>query len=250
MPGSFLYATLLPSILSGILIWIWPRKWTNKLRYPQLGESKHQARTALIVLLVIFALTFVLVVVSPGGFDDSHQREYFFGDVIGQAIVWGIVLLPMFIGMKVDGLEWHDLQYSRRNLLPSFVLGTLVGVVFLIGAGKVERLSIVCTASGIYAILQYLVVGFAEETLFRGYVQVRWGATLGWWSGFLLTSVVMSLYHVPLLFMGESLPFSSVLLELLRMMPLSLLLGYAMHRSGNIVAPGIIHLWLNLIQAL
>jgi hypothetical protein len=38
MAGNFLFATLLPGILSGILIWIWPRMWTDRLRNPQPGD--------------------------------------------------------------------------------------------------------------------------------------------------------------------------------------------------------------------
>jgi membrane protease YdiL (CAAX protease family) len=109
MPGNFVSATLLPSILSGILIWLWPRRWTARLRYPQPGEVKRQARTALIVLV----FTLILVTLFVGGAtetyaEDSASREYSLADVI-----------------------------------------------------------------------QYLVVGFAEETLFRGYIQVRWVAALG-----------------------------------------------------------------------
>ena len=250
MPGNLLRATLLPTILSGILIWGWPRKWTGRPCYPLLEESKRQSRTALIVLVVTFALVIVFIAVSPGACRDSKQRDYSFTDVVGQAIAWGVMLLPMFVGMKADGLGWRELQYRRTNLLSSLMLGTLVGVMFLIGAGKVPHLLVVFTANGAFATLQFLVVGFAEETLFRGYVQARWVATLGWWPGLLLASVAMSLFHVPMLLLAERLPLLNVLLETLRVMPLSLLLGYAMRKSGNIVAPGIIHLWLNLIQAL
>ena len=122
MPGDFLRATLLPSILSGILIWGWPRKWTDRPCYPLPEESKRQSRTALIVLVVTFALVIVLIAVSPGAYGDSKQRDYSFTDVVGQAVAWGVILLPMFVGIKADGLEWRELQYRRTNLLSSLML--------------------------------------------------------------------------------------------------------------------------------
>jgi membrane protease YdiL (CAAX protease family) len=170
--------------------------------------------------------------------------------VIGQAIVWAVVLLPMYFGAKNDGLGWQDLQYRRGHILSAFIMGTLVGGIFLVSAGAAKNLAVVLTKSGLFATMQYLIVGFAEETLFRGYVQVRWVGALGWWPGFLLTSVVMSLFHIPILLLAEHLTLLNALVEVIKIMPLSLLLGYALQKNGNIVAPAFIHLWLNLIQVL
>jgi membrane protease YdiL (CAAX protease family) len=250
MPGNFLYITLLPSLLGGILIWAWPRKWSDKPYSPPPEESKGQARTALIVLGAIFALTTFFIAIFSGGFNGSRQREYTLADVIGQAIVWAVVLLPMYFGAKNDGLGWRDLQYRRGHLLSAFLMGTLVGGIFLVSAGAVKNLAVVLTKSGLFAAMQYLIVGFAEETLFRGYVQVRWVAALGWWPGFLLASAVMSLFHLPILLLADHLTLLNALVEVIKIMPLSLLLGYALQKNGNIVAPAFIHLWLNLIQVL
>jgi membrane protease YdiL (CAAX protease family) len=250
MPGDFVLATLLPCLLSGILIGLWPRKWTASLCYPQPAQCKSQARKALIVLAAIFVLTTLLIALAADAYGDPEQREYTLGDVVGQAVVWAIILVPMFIGAKTDSLGWQDLQYRWSKLLPAVVLGTLVGGIFLVSAGKADRLPGLFTANGLFATLQYLIVGFAEETLFRGYAQTRWAAAWGWWPGFLLASVGMVLFHAPILLLAEQLSFQDMLLEVLRMLPLSLLLGLAMHKSGNIAAPGIIHLWLNVIQTL
>ncbi|MBN2392795.1 MAG: CPBP family intramembrane metalloprotease [Anaerolineae bacterium] len=250
MPGNFLFATLFPGLLSGVLIWLWPCRWTDEVCYPQPSESQRQLRRAWTVFVVTFGLILLLILVSPRGYGVAHQRDYGLADVIGQAIVWGIVLLPMYFGAKADGLKWRDLQYRRSNILSSLVLGTMVGMIFLVGAGKVTCLPMLFTVSGVFAGLQYLIVGFAEETLFRGYIQIRWEAVSGRLLGILLASVVMSLFHLPTLLVGGRLSILSTLDEVLRMMPLSLLLGYAMHKSGNIVAPSIIHLWLNWIQIL
>jgi membrane protease YdiL (CAAX protease family) len=250
MSASFLYTTLLPSLLSGILIWAWPRRWSATTYFPPPEESKSQARSALIVVGATFALTTLFIAIFSGGFNGSRQREYSLADVIGQAIVWVVVLLPMYFGAKNDGLGWQDLQYRRGHLLSAFVRGTLVGGIFLVSAGAAKNLAVVLTKSGLFAAMQYLIVGFAEETLFRGYVQVRWVAALGWWPGFLLTSAVMSLFHIPILLLAEHLTLLNVPVEVIKIMPLSLLLGYALQKNGNIVAPVIIHLWLNLIQVL
>jgi membrane protease YdiL (CAAX protease family) len=250
MPGTFLFTTLLPCLLSGILIWAWPRKWSDKPISPSPDESKPQARSALLVVGATLALTTFFIAIFSGGFNASRQREYSLADVIGQAVVWALVLLPLYFGAKNDRVGWHDLQYRRSHLFSAFAMGTLVGGIFLVSAGAAKNLAVVLTKSGLFAAMQYLIVGFAEETLFRGYVQVRWVAALGWWPGFLLASAVMSLFHLPILLLAEHLTLLNALVEVIKIMPLSLLLGYSLQKNGNIVAPAFIHLWLNLIQVL
>ena len=250
MPENFLISELLPCILGGALIWIWPAKWAGRPRYPLPESARRQLKTTLIVLAATIALSTVLLIVFGGYSGDSEQVDFGLGDVVGQAVGWGLLLLPLIIFVKIDGLGWRELQYRRTHFLSSLLLGTLVGGVFLIAAGKASNLLFIFTASGFFAVLQFLIVGFAEETLFRGYVQVRWVATWGWWRGWLLTSLTMSLFHVPILFISQKLPAVDVLMETLQLLPASLLMGYAMRKSGNIAAPAIIHLWLNFISFL
>lgn len=252
MSSNYLVYMLLPVTISFFLIRIWPHKWTNELCPPRPGESTHQSRMTLVVLLVIFVLSMLQVsMISPSGNTEVlEQMAFSLIDVVMISINWIVLLVPMFIAMKLDMLRWGDIQYNRRNLFPSIILGTLVGIIFLVSNGRLTNLPALFTASGFFAALYYLVVGFAEETLFRGYVQVRWVSALGWWKGFLLTSLVMVLFHAPLILITWDLPLQEALLHMLRMMPLSLLAGYAMHKSGNIAVPGTIHLCLNLIEHL
>ena len=250
MLGGFLQVTLLPSILSGMLILVWSHKWGNKPIFPSLGESKHQARTSLIVVVVTFALVMGLTAMSPKEtYSDSGRHGYTFVDVVGQAIVWGILLVPMLAGMMVNELGWRDLQYRRERVVSSVILGTVIGGIFLASGGKIGLVSGIWSGWFIWGVLQFLVVGFAEETLFRGYVQVRWVGARGWWRGWLLTSFVMSLFHVPILLGGGAL-IHEASIEVLKIFPLSLLLGYSLQKSGNVVLPGVIHLWLNVVERL
>lgn len=250
MQDSYLYTDLLPCILGAALIRFIPGKWAGRPLYPSAGDGKRQSRTVLWVLAVIFAVSTLLLVLFGRSSGEAAPQQFGWEDVVGQTLVWAILLLPLLAGMIRSGLGWRDLQFRRAHLAASFVMGTLVGVMFLFGAGKAAGLTTLFAAGGLFATLQFLVVGFAEEMLFRGYVQVRWVAALGWWRGWLLASVVMSLFHVPILFLSDGLPFFGVLMGVLRLIPPSLLLGYSLRRSGNIVAPAVIHLWMNLVLSL
>jgi membrane protease YdiL (CAAX protease family) len=90
-----------------------------------------------------------------------------------------------------------------------------------------------------WAFLQFSVVGFSEEFAFRGYLQTRLCAWLGRWQGWLLASVLMALIHIPQRVWMLGFDASTAFLSSAYLIPISLIMGFVMLRTENIVAPAI-----------
>ncbi len=251
MPIEFLSETLLPSLIAGLVTALWPKRWSARPGYPSEDEAPAQARTAVLVAIAILGLVFTLLASMPTVYAaPTDSRSYELIDVVGQALAWALVLIPMYLGAAQHRLSLADLQLHGRRWLSAIALSVVIGALFLVAQDKVDALPRLWAWWGLYASLQYLVVGLAEEVLSRGYLQVRWVAAGGWWIGWLGASFVMSGLHVPQLLIMNQMEWIPAIFDALQTLPLSLLLGYVLHKNGNLLAPILVHLWLNLITAL
>jgi len=200
-----------------------------------------------------FILLFAIAILQGPTTVGSTPREYSLPMVISQLFAHSNFLLPMFVLLLLRRQDFASIGWSRHNLGRSVLLGVALG-------GGMTAAQMVMRAVGItslldrqhfYAFLSCAIVGFGEETLYRGYLQTRMIAWLGDWPGWLTTGVLMALVHIPsrLFILGLS-PLAAVL-NVLSLIPVSLLLGYLMLRTGNVVAPGILHLfadWVGTIK--
>lgn len=101
-------------------------------------------------------------------------------------------------------------------------------------------------------LLQWLVVGMAEELLFRGYMLRRWRAVLAGLAGWkgtalalVLTNLVFALWHVPQRLLAQQLDPAALAPGLVQLFIVGLLLSYFYLRSRNIVFTGLVHGGLN-----
>ena len=53
-----------------------------------------------------------------------------------------------------------------------------------------------------WALASYAVVAFAEETLYRGFLQGRLEGWLGYWPGYLITALLFTALHLPARLLG------------------------------------------------
>ncbi len=95
-----------------------------------------------------------------------------------------------------------------------------------------------------------MCIGLAEETIFRGYIQLRLVAVWGAWLGVVATAFLFVLWLLPYqLALGQT---SIVLLTGLGLAFVQgLVQGYLMHKSGHATAPGIYRAfseWLSLLS--
>lgn len=162
----------------------------------------------------------------------AHMALQLFASGIGFA-PFAIALLMRHQGLSTIGL-------SRHNLIPSVFLGIVLSGVtitsYVTVYGKAPTMLSTFSASYLYYLVAMLSVGFAEEAIFRGYLQLRLTASLGTRWAWVLTAIVFTIGHV-----------EQSILGLISVFVIGFLFGWIMIRSENIVGLSIWHAFIDWV---
>jgi len=173
--------------------------------------------------------------------------QFSLDQLLRQVMVPVIILLPFAVALIARGQPWRSAGLGRQTLRPSLQLGLALGVITIFLRGKLYSILGGLSLSEIYFLGAALVIGFAEEFAFRGYIQPRLSGWLGERWGWVTTALVFTLCHLPgqILVAGITSPVA-LGISLLDLFVFGLVQGWIMRKSGNIVATGLyytIHLW-------
>jgi membrane protease YdiL (CAAX protease family) len=108
-------------------------------------------------------------------------------------------------------------------------------------AALVVMANLICNEGGFS-----FLVGFSEEIIWRGYVQTRMIAYGGKVRGLLATSLLFAiLWHFPVESYAQSGAILNALVNALTRFAPSLLFGYLMQKSQNVLPSSIFHLFMD-----
>ena len=220
-----------------------------------IAEPRKEATPVFLVVVATFVLTSILVVFTNTVFIPTFQldkRPPFTFDVINvlwTAFSYAVWFLVLTLGMKKTGQNLGSIGISGENkgrmlalgLIPSVVYVTVAGFVAPSLGGGFNGLS----SSLVYGLIVYTLVGFSEEIVWRGYVQTRLIALSGTSKGLVTTAMLFALFHFPTRFYLYSGVALEGLVSAILLFPVSLLFGYMMLRSQNIIPSSIFHLLVN-----
>jgi membrane protease YdiL (CAAX protease family) len=96
-----------------------------------------------------------------------------------------------------------------------------------------------------WALATFLVVGSSEEFGFRGYLQTRLMSWLGTVWGWVLASTLMAVMHVVQRITVMGMAGTDAIVSSLSLIPISLLYGYIMLQTENVVAGTILHAFID-----
>jgi len=138
---------------------------------------------------------------------------------------------------------WGRRQNFNNGLRLALVLVFLT--IFL--RGKIFTLINGISAEEGYSFIVLLVISLAEESIFRGYIQLRlnsWaGSKHGWW----LAALLFVIWQIPRLLLLAS----NIWISLGVIVVQSLLLGWIMKQGGHVIAPGLYRAvsdWLDVLK--
>lgn len=211
--------------------------------------------TIFIGWLFITVLFFASISASGPQIPSNETRQFRLSDVTSQALVALLAFGPAMLAMRIRWEPCASAGVTKQNLAGSLLIGGLLaGVIiagtFFSGDGSSQVMIHELTVNHIWALLYYAVIGFGEEFAYRGYLQTRLMAWLGRWQGWVLTSVLMALVHIPQRMTMQGTSLLEALLSSAALIPISLFLGFVMLRTGNIVAPGLVHTFANWVGTL
>ncbi|KJR47537.1 hypothetical protein UF75_2115 [Desulfosporosinus sp. I2] len=219
------------------------------------NPKKSALYSLLSVILSSCMITGLMVLLNSQGTTGvgSNVQKFNLNSVINIVIIWLVMLSPILIMKKIRNESWRSTGISKHNLRQSILIGTILIIITLVssilfsskslsGIGENFNLSV------LWAIFYFIVIGFSEEFMFRGYLQIRLIEWLGKWKGLIFTSVFMALIHIPqrMAVIGLS-PYEAISSAVL-LIPVSLMMGYIMIKTENIVAPGMYHSFINWIN--
>lgn len=146
-------------------------------------------------------------------------------------------ILPKEVWHFLNGVgPWADTRFKPIYVLYAILIGLVLAVLeyeVLRPEALIESLDLV----NLIALLVIMTgfVGFGEELVFRGTLQVRLGERLHPYVAIVIAALMFAVMHSG---------YSS-LLYLTYVFGVGLVLGYAYHRSGNLLLVAMIHGFLN-----
>ena len=147
-------------------------------------------------------------------------------------------LIPFVLALVLRAQPVRAIGWGGKTLRPALILGAALGLLAIFLRGKVFAVLGGLNGAQGAALVYWLLIALAEETIFRGYLHLRFVSTWGRWPGILITALLYSLWHLPRL-LTQSTTTADALLAVGLAFVQGVVLSYLMDRTGNVVAPGI-----------
>ncbi|UCH32471.1 MAG: CPBP family intramembrane metalloprotease [Candidatus Bathyarchaeota archaeon] len=220
-----------------------------KLR-PKSLVIEHPRRELTLVFLVIIALS-AMISVRSVTYKLPPWLQVDAIDLLWVAVYYTTLFIPVIIAMKRTGQNLRSIGISSEDKWRMFALGLIFSAIYITITGIVAPSIGVkfmgFSTSQAYGLIFFAIVGFGEETIWRGYIQTRLIAYAGTLKGYVIASLLFALWHFPIYYHGVVL--ETLASTFLVLVP-SLLMGYIMLRSQNIIPSSIFHLfwdWNNML---
>lgn len=118
---------------------------------------------------------------------------------------------------------------------PGLEMGAALAILTIFLRNRVVDVLYRFNNDALTALLLALAISLAEESIFRGYIQLRLVSWMGRWQGIFLTAAMFAVWHVPA-WIGHA-PDLTVLGLVGLTFAQGLVLGWVMDRSGSVAAP-------------
>ena len=217
-----------------------------------IADPRKEAPLVFLVIMVmfivssawnVFTYTIILPTLQPG-----ERPPFDVISVLFTSFIYATLLLPLILVMKRSGQNHGSIGITGENMWRMLALGLLLSAVFFTVIGFYALSSgggfTSFSPSLAYGLIAFTINSFSEEIVWRGYTQTRLIAYGGTLKGVVATSLLFALWHFP-----TSYHYFGVALEALAsallLFPISLLFGYIMIRSQNIIPSSIFHLFCN-----
>jgi len=236
----------------------WGIAWVTRCHPvpPRFRNTARSGKRALLATsIACVANTALIPVLLPafrryGGFGEF--REIGFGDIGFMALlgipVLAVLLVTPAVFMFRDKEPLASAGVGTRNLWQAVVLGVVLSALCC-GTLVWKNLAKV-GLKHLLLLVPKFQTALGEEFFFRGYLQNRLMAWFGKFRGWLAASAIMVLVHLPTLFFVREFGFQDATAWCATHFAVSLLMGWLMWRTGNIVAPVLLHTFANWINVL
>jgi len=149
-------------------------------------------------------------------------------------------VIIVVIALRARGQPSRSTGWQKALTRPAIQFGLSLVILTLFLRGKFLTVLGGIPQDALRMLVILLLIALAEETIFRGYVQMRFMAKFGRYGGWAIASIVYVLWRLPFLmyfgFQDSLLYFQIAILGLK-----SFLLGWIMIRSRHALVPALYH---------
>ncbi len=237
----------LGAIAVAMLIGLSPR-----LKKPPVGfrYPRREGFVSLSLYGLILAFAYLYhQTINPPIFPDPLRLTPAPNQDLWQALILaGLALLPFLLALITRKQPARSAGWNRALLTPGLQMGLALALLTIFLRNRVMDVLAGLGSPALGALPLALGIGLFEETIFRGYLQMRLAWWLGTWPGLALTSALFALWHLPA-WVG-TLPVQTTLTLLGLTFVQGLVLGWVMRKSGTVVAPILyrsISIWVSFI---
>jgi len=232
----------------GVAAVVWIVRASPRFRFRPIGFVK--ARRDGLVALGVWLLAFILQIslftsLAPGEWINKYLPG---GDnLLKDQILYALIGLALaVVAMSYRRQPPKSAGWNRLTLRNGVLLGLALGLLILLLRQRTNNILDGVTVTEGNAFLLAALIGLAEETFFRGFLQLR----LDWWIvkpwGILLTAGLFVVWRLPLLLRAPETLWASLILTAIQ----SLLLAWMMKSSGSVAAPALYRtfsIWCTLL---
>lgn len=161
-----------------------------------------------------------------------------------------VTLLPVLAATFLRGQPLRGTGWGRSGSRAGMQAGLAVALLTILLRNRALDLINGLKSEEITYLLLALGIALAEETIFRGYIQLR----LSWWMGetrgWIITSLAYAAFRLPLLLLATgSADITAIAIPLVIALGQGLVAGFLMRKSGHILAPALyraVSIWMNV----
>lgn len=207
---------------------------------------------AIIIPFLIVSAIFATIgfLISGADFDTYLDMSTEQMVIINFCKIIGTFLLIWVFMKFVDKEPFIKLGFQTKNRLKDIVVGILIGIVvmasgylILVSLKEIQfTRTLIDTKDIILSILLYIIVAFAEEVLFRGYILKNLMTSFNKYVALIVSSILFALLHG----MNPNMD----LLSLTNLFLAGILLGLSYIYTKNLWFPIALHFSWNLFQTL
>ncbi|MDD3223683.1 MAG: CPBP family intramembrane metalloprotease [Clostridium sp.] len=211
----------------------------NKYDY-NIRRAKKSGILSLIVISIYIIIGIVYLIILKKYFMNYPAKDILFMQSVEYLLELSLVIAIVIL--TKEGIA--SLSVTKNNVFKSIIVGIFSGVIYFVlikNTFKINETMNIISLDSFYNFIFQFIVGFVEETIFRGYLQTRLTYWLGTLRGWLLTSAIFTLSHLPNYLILGGMNFYSLLIIVF----LGLLLGYTRIKTKSIIAGSIFHALLN-----
>jgi membrane protease YdiL (CAAX protease family) len=235
----------------GAIAATWLLSLSPRFKQPVVGfkYARRDGITALSLYVLILLFAFVFYSLTPPVLPDPLRPAPGPISPTSQNLILALVSLAAFvIALVVRRQPIRSIGWNPVLLRPGLELGLALAILTIFLHNRVMDVLRGINSEGTTALLIALAISLAEETIFRGYIQMRMTWWLGQWNGLVLTALMFALWHTPAWL--NRLPSLTILLLFGLTFVQGLVLGWVMQKSGNVAAPALyraVSIWMQFI---